>query len=186
MNRKVYYLKLDDMLSNRDNQQALKQENLQKIIQLENNITKIGVGSKYLLLGYENGSIGMFDINTFGFSHNITNHKGHITNILSVNRPICQYGLNFNQNLSTLVIKPFKKPNLAYSNSISIPGFASNTEFYEKKNDRCLKHQLEIHSNLNEEKELPKEEIKVEKNILDPDFLQKKLTECYLLLNSNK
>lgn len=194
-NKRIYYIKVEDIFNKQD-QGNLSQDTLKKVIESEKLITCFSIGNKYFLAGQEDGLIALYDLNTFKFVQNISIHKGiiykylgPITNIICVNRPISQYGLSYNNSISTLIMKQLKKSNTNYNNVTSVTSTLFNNKYVEDFIEGLLDRQENNLSFLNIQQEIQMKtknnESICEKSQFDEKFLQRKLAEAYLLLKNN-
>ncbi len=112
-----------------------------------------------------------------------------MTNILCVNRPISQYGLSYNNTVSTQIIKQLKKSNTGYQSNTSVSSSSINSNFIEEFMEEVLEKQENNLSFLNIQEEIRSSNKSitnsVEKSMFDEKFLQRKLAEAYLLLKNN-
>jgi len=224
---KIYYMQFSDFFNNvkstnlsftnmnNNNINSLKASFPEPILDSDIPITTSTLTNKNLLIGFEDGKIHVYSYsNILNFNRltplkaNIifSNHKGAITNIVCANRPISQYGLNFNNKIEEIIVRALKKPSIPYTDIIPVKQ-GINTENYF---DNLVKYNLndsqynfigEINSdysntNLNSNslsnsnnnktnekynKNLPlTKEQKIDNNAFnfeDPKFLKKKLAE---------
>merc|ERR1711957_1050519 len=122
-----------------------------------------------------------------------SNHKGGISNIVCGNRPISQYGLNFNNKIEEIIVKPLKKPSVPYGENIPVKISINKDNTFEKilyencneKTDYGLyiinTEENEVNKG-NENKINGKDNARINKvnnaaNLNDPKFLKKKLNE---------
>ena len=94
------------IIMNKDNSILIEPDVKNKL----GNITLFTFGSKdNLLTGHEDGKICLWvkkNKNTILYTNNnmFNIHKGPITNIILINKPISQYGLNFNKKITECLI----------------------------------------------------------------------------------
>ena len=104
---------------------------------------------------------------------------------MCVNRPISQYGLSYNINISNLVVKQLKKPNTSYSSIITITSNMVNSTIVETHIEKSLINQENTINFLDIQNEIKlnsKSEVNGHQSEFDEKFLQRKLGEAYLLL----
>lgn len=102
-----------------ENNTILTQDNLTPIITTELPIRVLCCSYKNILVAVEK-EILVYNINNIKLVNTFKQHKGLITNVILINKPISQYGLNVNNKLETTVLKSFKKPSANKSNLITI------------------------------------------------------------------
>lgn len=95
----------------KNNNQIINQKSLKKVITMEDFIVNIEVGSTYLAVAKESGEIHLFNLLNYQLTNKYCQIKGCITSILSISRPISQYGLNYNKNLLQMQIGKLEKIN---------------------------------------------------------------------------
>jgi WD40 repeat protein len=101
------------------------------IIQTEGKITSFCIAKKNLLIGHEDGKVTIWDKYSYRHKSIFSQHKGAITNITCINRPISQYGLNFNSNIEETTVKSFKKQSVGYNTIIPVKNSFKNEDFVE-------------------------------------------------------
>ena len=185
------------------------------ILDSEIPITSTTVTNKNIILGFEDGKIHVYSYaNLLIFNRStplkpnflFSQHKGAITNISCVNRPISQYGLNFNNAIEEIIVKTLKKPSMSYTDIIPMKiSCVENENFFEnlinknsdekeyrKYNDYILDVKLE--GKLSNKGGIEKLKNEVENNaknkfnnsnlnLDDPKFLKRKLEEVSEILN---
>jgi hypothetical protein len=114
---------------------------------------------------------------------------GPVTNLICANRPISQYGLSYNNKVSNLIVKQFKKSNAPYTNQRQINTNKNNCNCVEEFIDESLekqeilldfyKIQQDTSCNIKTVKKQPSHE-----KVYEEEFLQRKLAEAYLLLKN--
>jgi hypothetical protein len=165
---KVYNIDINDL-----------KENLgAPCILTENKIRCACVSQKYILTGHDEGNIYIWERLVNGLYKHINSfsqHKGTITNLISINRPISQYGLNFNANIEETIIKPLKKQNTPLTTEISLHKSTTKQDYIERYLNRKRNN-----TKLRQEPIISKIS-----NLDDNDFLKKKLNELYSLLNNH-
>lgn len=146
---KVYFICLDKTLKNYENKlisEALnidfhdkfdsisQQKSLLTVVVTDNYICNIQVGFQNLAVCFESGEIHLFNFFEYKLSNKYFQIKGNINNIISVNRPISQFGLNsnntlfnrdlskldkkFNNSESTIFFDPYKDENQVFNEII--------------------------------------------------------------------
>jgi WD40 repeat protein len=196
---KIFLINLEEILKSDLNLVSLKSGvNIFPIIHTENKITTITDTKKYILTGHEDGKITLFNKNNFKQENIFSQHKGGITNIVYINRPISQYGLNFNNTIEETVVKSLKKSSTGYNNSIFVKNSIKNEDFVENFLEKCLsdyylKCDIGINTNVSitnttntSTKTVSKiNDIKSNINNLDDNnFLRKKIKELYSIMNN--
>ena len=141
------------------------------------NISIFLLGTKNnIITGHEDGKICFWqkkELNSLFYTYQNMNqiHKGKVTNILLINKPISQYGLNFNKQISECVVskvqtKKTEKIKIKLNNN----NLNSIEYFLDKNiNDNMNNILLELMNNNDNLKEQEKseeneEEIKIKKN----------------------
>ncbi len=125
------------------------------------NITVFILGTKNnIITGHEDGKICIWKqkaINSlfYAYENMFQIHKGAITNILLLNKPISQYGLNFNKQISECVISKIQNKQIdKIKIKINNNGFNSIENFIneniESNMNDCLIKILEM-NNINKE-----------------------------------
>lgn len=173
-------------------------------------ITASTVTNKNILLGYEDGKIHVYSyLNLLNFSRNtplkpnliFSNHKGAIVNIVCGNRPISQYGLNFNNKIEEIIVKPLKKSSIPYSENIPIKISIRKDNIFDKillencnektdygyglyNNNKDMYNENEENDKITGAKDINKinkvsnnTSANLNANLNDPKFLKKKLKE---------
>ena len=131
-----------------------------------------------IITGHEDGKICFWQkkaLNSLFYTYeNMSQiHKGKITNILMINKPISQYGLNFNKQISECVISKTQTKKL---DKIKIKQNNNNLNaienFIDKKiTDNMNGALLELLNNEENEEEISKEQ---EEEIKDKKLKKKK------------
>jgi hypothetical protein len=151
------------------------------VIITESKIRCACVSYKFLLTGHDEGNILIWDKQAGGvykYINTFSQHKGTITNLVSINRPISQYGLNFNTNLEETIVKPLKKQNTLPTNDICLNKSATGVDYIDRFLSKKLKR--------NKVSTYKPQGIKSKLNTLDDSaFLKRKLNELYCLLNNH-
>ena len=159
------------------------------IITVDSQISCIEITNKHLLVGHVDGKITIWSQKQFGQYKQVNifhQHKGEITNIISINRPISQYGLNFNCNIQETIVKPLKKQSMEYDDMINVKINSNQDDIV----DKFLQKYLEADNNIFNLERLGQSfnnqnrDGGPEKNFEDNNFLKKKLKELYTVLNS--
>jgi hypothetical protein len=172
-------------------------ENILPLIQCDSYINCICLTQKNLVIGQEDGKIKIHNKYTMALENTFSNHKGGITNICFINRPISQYGLNFNSKVEEVVVKPLKKPSMVYNESVFIRKSMKEVNYVEQFLNCTLDNysdtnNLELTQQRTHENKINAEFLTT-KNLANSDasklndvnFLKKKLNEAYSLLNKN-
>jgi hypothetical protein len=145
---KVYFVKFDDFFneitsSNINNDATLNLKSCfpDPILDSDIPITTSTLTNKNILIGFEDGKIHVYTyVNLLNFRRNsplkpnliFSNHKGGISNIVCGNRPISQYGLNFNNKIEEIIVKSLKKPSVPYSENIPVKISINKENNFEK------------------------------------------------------
>lgn len=104
---KVYYANIYKIKLNE--KEIINKEMLELVIKTENQITCIECGANSIAVGLDNNEIHLFSIIDYKFVNKFCNMKGPAKSILSISRPISQYGINYNKNLKTKETKKLEK-----------------------------------------------------------------------------
>jgi WD40 repeat protein len=155
------------------------------IIVTETKIRSACVSLKFILTGHDDGMIFIWDrisSNVYKHINTFQQHKGTITNILSINRPISQYGLNFNTTIDEIIVKPLKKQNAANAGDITIRKSAIKDDFIEKFLNKKIKRNLSYKPT--DQLDTNTTTTKPKNNMDDVTFLKRKVNELYSLLNN--
>lgn len=218
---KVYYMEFSDFFndvnSNHNNFHFMSNNNASNlkcsfpdpILDSDIPISSSFLSNKNIILGFEDGKIHVYSYNnilsiarTTALKANLifSNHRGAVTNIISANRPISQYGLNFNNKIEEIIVKPLKKPSIPYSYNIPIKLSIRKEDHFENLiNLNCDENTYSYVSSLYNESANKKETAMVNdknnnvinpsmtstnpkstnivNNLEDPKFLKKKLAE---------
>ena len=139
------------------------------------NISVFIFGTKNnIITGHEDGKICFWNKKTisslfFQYENMSQIHKGKITNILILNKPISQYGLNFNKQISECIVsktqtKKIDKIKIKQNNN----SINSIDDFLDKKIEENMDYVLlELLNNDKNQEEMPEkseEEIETKKN----------------------
>ena len=109
----IFSFQLNDYKLNETHNIKLTKDNsilIQNVKNLNSNISVFILGTRNnIITGHEDGKICIWinksKVNPFfTFEKMYQIHKGKITNLLLINKPISQYGLNFNKNLQECII----------------------------------------------------------------------------------
>jgi len=170
-------------------------ENIFPITQHDSKINVICVSNKFIITGHDDGKILMWNKLTYKNEGTFSQHKGGITNITLVNRPISQYGLNFNIHIDETVIKALKKPSMEYNHLINLKNSLKNEDFINNYLDNeldAIKPQgvfsksltgIKIKTENLGDKSL-NQDSHINTTILeDSNYLRKKVTELYQMYN---
>lgn len=218
---KVYYMHFNDFfndstlnqfsnIKNQNSLNTLKAKFPLPILDSDIPITSVNLTNKNILIGFEDGKIHIYSYANILNVNRLTplkpnlifsNHKGAITNLVSANRPISQYGLNFNSKIEEVIVKALKKPSIPYTDIVPIKlGMNMNNNFdqlvrlnlsdkkfnqldnfNEENNNTNLSSSKNL--NLNDNIKTGKSVINNATNFDDPKFLKKKLAEVSEIMN---
>jgi len=226
---KIYYMEFREFFNDINKNSSLFNKNFntnnslktgfpEPILDSDISITTACLTNKNLLVGFEDGKIHVYSYaNILNFNRTtplkanliFSNHKGSITNIICANRPISQYGLNFNNKIEEVIVRAFKKPSIPYSDSIPVKLSLNVDNYFEKLVNEILDDNVYNHFGANEEENYIGNNLssnlinnKNDKNSLenvdfikgsksinsnlnfeDPKFLKKKLAEVSEIIN---
>jgi len=158
-------------------------ENIFPVISVDTGISCVLITNKNIHLGCEDGKIKIYNKTSFKLENTFYNHKGGITNISIINRPISQFGLNFNSNVEEVIFKPLKKASLAYNNSVHIKNSIKREDYIENFIESLHSEEFSLKA-LQEDAipTRPQNKKESEPILNDSNFLKKKLTELYVIL----
>jgi len=174
--------------------------NIFPIIQTEGRVTSFCIAKKNLLIGHEDGKVTIWDKFNYRQKSIFSQHKGAITNITCINRPISQYGLNFNNSIEETTVKSFKKQSVGYNSLIPVKNSHKNEDFienflnveisqyYDNQNISSNQNYSEANSTklilngINNTQSITNSKSNVV-NLEDNKYLRKKLSELYGILN---
>ena len=109
----IYSFQLNNYKNNETHQIKLEKNNsilIQNVKNLNSNITIFILGTRNnIITGHEDGKICIWQNKSkvnpfFNFEKMYQIHKGKITNLILINKPISQYGLNFNKKIKECII----------------------------------------------------------------------------------
>jgi hypothetical protein len=149
------------------------------VIVTESKIRCACVGNKYIITGHDEGNVFLWERtsgNIFKHANTFSQHKGTLTNLILINRPISQYGLNFNSNIEEAIFKPLKKQNASHTAEITL-NKSVGVDYIETFLNRKLKSTANFITDQFSQNTKSKND--------DPVFLKKKLNDLYSLLNNH-
>jgi hypothetical protein len=109
----IYSFQLKNYKNNETHQIKLLKDHsilIQNVKNFNSNITIFILGTRNnIITGHENGKICIWKNKSkanpfFHFEKMYQIHKGRVTNLLLINKPISQYGLNFNKKIKECII----------------------------------------------------------------------------------
>ena len=109
----IFSFQLNNYKNNETHQIKLLKDNsilIQNVKNLNSNITIFILGTRNnIITGHEDGKICIWQNKSkanpfFNFEKMYQIHKGKVTNLILINKPISQYGLNFNKKIKECVI----------------------------------------------------------------------------------
>ncbi len=180
------------------------------ILDSDISITSVNLTHKNLLIGFEDGKVHVYSYaNILNFNRLMplkpnlifANHKGAITNLVSANRPISQYGLNYNGKIEEVIVKALKKPSIPYTDVVPVKlGLNTNNHFERIVNENLDEKGFAFIQDFNEDannsnngnnfkgaseafKAAKLSSVASNVNFDDPKFLKKKLAEVSEIMN---
>jgi WD40 repeat protein len=197
----VFLLDLKPILNNEENTCHFNcLDNIFPIIQTESRINSLCVTYKNIITGLEDGKVIIWNKLNYKKENNFNIHKGGVTNVIVINRPISQYGLNFNSTIEETNVKSLKKASLGYNHSVLVKNSIKTDDYIEN----LLNHNLNGEEknlytfnfndtqHINGKKEKVTAQVSNNKaniksstnaNLEDISFLKKKLGEVYGMIN---
>jgi WD40 repeat protein len=201
---KVFLVNINEILNNELSVVTLTPGvNIFPIIQSEGKISTFYIAKKHIIIGHEEGKVTLWDKYNFKQKNIFSQHKGTITNITCVNRPISQYGLNFNNSIEENTVKSFKKQSVGYNNLIPVKNSFKNEDFVENFLNKQISNYYDnqiISSGDNVKASVTNSKIivnginnsqaitNIKSNVVNMDdnkYLRKKLSDLYEILNNS-
>ena len=176
--------------------------NVFPIIQTESRISSFCIAKNNLIVGHEDGKVTLWDKLNHRQTNSFLQHKGAITNVKCINRPVSQYGLNFNSAIEETAVKSLKKQSIGYNNLISVKNSFKNEDFVDNfVNDQLANYYQNqtISSSYNSARSTSASKIIINGinnnqtvsntktnsvNLDDNKYLRKKLSDLYEVLNN--
>jgi WD40 repeat protein len=128
----IFLFDIKEILSNEEHTLSFNTfENIFPVIQTESRINSVSITSRNILTGLEDGKIFIWNKFNYKKENVFAIHKGGITNVMVINRPISQYGLNFNSHIEETVVKSLKKSSIGYNHSIFVKSSIKKEDYVE-------------------------------------------------------
>ena len=184
----IYSFQLNNYKNNETHQIKLLKDNsilIQNVKNFNSNITIFILGTRNnIITGHENGKICIWKNKSkanpfFHFEKMYQIHKGRVTNLLLINKPISQYGLNFNKKMKECIIsnkqiKDLKDITLKQSNL-----FENEIENYISNYNDNLINEVMLYY-LKDERKIQRNNNLENNNLKSKQNSKKKIMEKYI------